>query len=59
MLRGGVRGADSKSGSELTECDEFDESVKSVLRDAVVAGARDTQLGARRSSGDEVPICRL
>ena len=38
-----MRGAseDSKSRSELTERDEFDESVKSVLRDAVVAGASD------------------
>lgn len=51
-----MRGADSKSRSKLTECDEFDESVKSVFRDAVVAGARDAELGSRGSDGDEVAI---
>jgi len=53
-----VRGADAKSRSKLIKCDESDESVKSVLRDAVVAGTRDAQLGSRRSNGDEVPIWR-
>ena len=51
-----MRDADSKSRSKLAECDEVDMSVKSVLRDAVVASARGAQLGSRRSNGNEVPI---
>jgi hypothetical protein len=41
---------------KLTDRDEFDESVHGVLRDAVVAGARDAQLGSYRRNGNEVPI---
>jgi hypothetical protein len=51
-----VRGADSESRSKLTECGEFDESIKSVLQDEVVAGARGAQLDSRRSNGGEVQI---
>ena len=51
-----MRDAESKSRSKLTEGDEFDEPVKSALRGAVVTGARDVQLGSRRSNGDKVPI---
>lgn len=50
-----MRGADSKSRTELTKCDEFDESIESMLRDAVVAGSRGARLDSRRSNGGEVP----